>query len=152
MSLRIVPLTFRAVCKYIATYHRHHKAPRGGKVFIGVRDEQGLCGVLVIGRPSARHYDDGETFEVVRSCTDGTPHANSCLYGAARRIGKAMGYRRGITYIHADEGGASLRGAGWRKVKTLPARKSWAESSIKLKALRDSVGSGDVERELWEWN
>lgn len=151
MGLRIVPLTFRAVCAYIKAYHRHHAPPRGGKVFIGVRDEQGLCGVLVIGRPVARAYDDGETFEVIRSCTDGTPHANSCLYGAARRIGKAMGYRRGITYIHASEGGTSLRAAGWRKVKDLPPRKSWAESSVKLRHLRHPVGTGGEARELWEW-
>lgn len=147
--LTIVPLTFRAVCKYIKAYHRHHKPPRGGKIFLGVRDEQALCGVAVIGRPNARAYDDGLTFEVTRTCTDGTANANSCLYGAARRVALAMGYRRGCSYIHKSEGGKSLQAAGWWKAKSLPARGSWAESSQKLKHLRDPIGSGGVDRELW---
>lgn len=67
-----------------------------------------------------------------------------------RRIGFAMGYRRGITYLQAGESGASLRAAGWVKVKDLPPRKSWAESSVKLKAIRDVVGTGNIARELWE--
>lgn len=148
-TLRIVPMTFRSVCKYIAAYHRHHKPPRGGKVFLGVRSPEGLCGVAVIGRPKARGYDNNEIFEVTRTCTDGTPNANSCLYGAARRVGLAMGYLRGISYIHKSEGGKSLQAAGWWKMKELPARPGWAASSKKLKHLRDPIGSGGVDRELW---
>lgn len=150
--LLIKPLSFKQVCAYIREFHRHHKPPRGGKVFLGALDgnDQRLCGVLVIGRPSARAFDDGWCFEVTRTCTDGTPNANSCLYGAARRVGFAMGYRRGITYIEKGEGGRSLHAAGWRKVKDLPARKSWAESSVKLRDIRDPVGTGHVDRELWE--
>jgi hypothetical protein len=149
--LRIVPLSFRSLCAYVTTHHRHHKAPRGGKVFIGVVDAAGtLQGVATLGRPSARAYDDGTCFEVTRSCVEGLANANSCLYGAMRRIGFAMGYRRGITYLQAGESGASLRAAGWAKVKDLPPRKSWAESSVKLKAIRDVVGTGNIARELWE--
>jgi len=66
------------------------------------------------------------------------------------RAAKAMGYRRCITYTQADETGASLRAAGWVKVKTLAARKSWAESSVALKDKRDPVGNGGVPRVLWE--
>lgn len=149
-ELKIRPLTFRQVCAYIAAHHRHHKPPRGGKVFFGVfgiRGEQ--HGVATIGRPSARAYDDGLTFEVTRSCTAGMANANSALYGAARRIAVAMGYECGITYLEKGESGASLRAAGWWKVRELPARKSWAESSVKLRDLRDPVGSGGVARELW---
>lgn len=142
-------MTYRQVCAYIAEYHRHHKPPRGGKVFFGVEDAGRLCGVAVVSRPSARAYDDGWTFEVTRTCTDGTPNANSCLYGAARKTAFAMGYLRGVSYIQKDEGGVSLKAAGWWKLKDLKARKSWAESSMKLKGLRDPIGAGGVERELW---
>jgi hypothetical protein len=38
----------------------------------------------------ARHYDDGLTLEVNRTCTDGTRNANSMLYGAVWRAAKAM--------------------------------------------------------------
>ena len=35
-------------------------------------------------------------------------------------------------------------------MKELEARKSWAESSVKLKDKRDPVGNGGVPRVLWE--
>jgi hypothetical protein len=36
------------------------------------------------------------------------------LYGAARRIAFAMGYTKIVTYTLPEEGGASLRAAGWK--------------------------------------
>jgi hypothetical protein len=94
--------------------------------------------------------DDGLTLEINRTCTDGTKNANSMLYGAAWRVGKAMGYTRCVTYTQAGESGTSLRAAGWRRVKALAARESWAEASKKLKSIRDPVGNGGVDRVLWE--
>jgi hypothetical protein len=62
-----------------------------------------------------------------------------------------MGYRRVITYTQGDETGGSIKGAGFVKVKTLPSRKSWSESSSgKYKDMRDPIGNGGVERVLWE--
>ena len=34
-----------------------------------------LVGVAVVGRPVARHLDDGLTLEITRVATDGTPNA-----------------------------------------------------------------------------
>jgi hypothetical protein len=104
------------------------------------------------GRPVARAFDDGFTLEVNRTCTDGTRNANSMLYGAAWRAGKAMGYTRCITYTQHDECGTSLRAAGWIRVKEIQPRKSWAESTkdARLVAMRDEVGNGGVARVLWE--
>lgn len=56
------------------------------------------------------------TAEVVRVATDGTRNACSMLYGAAWRACRALGYRRLVTYTLPEEGGASLRAAGWRLV------------------------------------
>jgi hypothetical protein len=109
-----------------------------------------MIGVAMAGRPVARHFDDGLTLEVNRTCTDGTKNANSMLYGACWRAAKAMGYVRMVTYTQADESGASLRAAGFTKVKELAARAGWAESSVKLKDIRDPVGNGGVARVLWE--
>lgn len=149
-KLTIVPLSFRAAGEFIAQYHRHNKPPRGGKFAIGVCDESGqLRGVATAGRPVARAYDDGLTIEVNRTATDGCPNANSALYGAAWRISSAMGYRRLITYTQADESGASMRAVGAMRVRDLPPRRSWAESSVALRALRDPVGNGGVQRTLW---
>lgn len=151
MSLTIVPITLKASKAFVALHHRHNKPPVGHKFSIGVCDDDGqLRGVAMVGRPVSRHFDDGLTAEVNRTCTDGCPNANSALYGACWRIAQAMGYRRLVTYTQANETGASLTAAGWAKVRDLPARKGWAESSVALRAMRDPIGSGGVDRCLWE--
>ena len=146
----VVPITLKRAREFVTVHHRHNGPPVGWKFGLGLQLGQTLIGVATAGRPVARHYDDGLTLEVNRTCTDGTPNANSMLYGAVWRAAKAMGYRRCITYTQADETGASLRAAGWVKLKTLEARKSWAESSVTLKDKRDPVGNGGVPRVLWE--
>ena len=150
MRLTIVPVTYRDACAYVAIHHRHHAPPRGCRFCLGVATDTRLVGVAMVGRPVSRHYDDGRTLEVNRTCTDGTPNANSALYGASWRAAKALGYLRLITYTQADETGASLRGAGWRVVGERPARESWAAESVALRHLRHPVGSGGVARTLWE--
>lgn len=149
-ALRIAPVTFRQACAFVAELHRHNKPPRGHKFSIGVFSGDNLVGVAMAGRPVARHFDDGLTLEVNRTCTDGTRNANSMLYGATWRAAKAMGYQRCITYTQNGECGSSLRAAGFVCIKTMAPRASWAESSVKLKAMRDEQGSGGVERKLWE--
>lgn len=148
--LRIVPITLKQAKDFVALHHRHNKPPIGWKFGVGIHLDGKLVGIATAGRPVARHYDDGLTLEVNRTCTDGTKNANSMLYGAVWRAAKAMGYLRCITYSQADETGARLRAAGWVKVKELPARKSWAESSVALRDMRDPVGNGGVSRVLWE--
>ena len=153
MRLRVAPITLKQAGVFVDRHHRHHGAPRGGKFAVSVVDEVGdLRGVAIVGRPIARAFDDGLTAEVLRSCTDGTPNANSMLYGAAWRASRGMGYRRIVTYTQAGESGSSLRGAGWRVVAERPARKSWRDHTGDegLRALRDPVGAGGVQRTLWE--
>ena len=150
MSLEIVPVTFREACRFIAAHHRHHKPPRGMKFCLGIAADGELVGVATVGRPVARHLDDGRTLEVNRTATDGTRNSNSMLYGAAWRAAKAMGYRRLITYTQAGESGASLRAAGYQVIAELNPRGSWSESSVKLRHLRSDEGTGGVQRTLWE--
>jgi hypothetical protein len=152
MSLTIVPITLRAAQAFVALHHRHNKPPRGWKFGIGVTRDGELVGVATAGRPVSRALDNGLTLEVNRTCTDGTKNANSALYGAVWRAGKAMGYRRCITYTQAGESGASLRAVGWRKVRELPPRAGWADSTAdqRMKAMRDPVGNGGQARVLWE--
>lgn len=153
--LELRPVTFRAACAFVASLHRHNKPPRGHKFSIAVHDTDTgqMVGVVMVGRPIARAFDNGLTAEVNRSCTDGTPNVNSMLYGGALRACKAMGYTRAITYTQANETGSSLRAVGFVKVKELCPRSSWAACSgnLKLKAMRDPVGNGGVARVLWEW-
>jgi hypothetical protein len=69
--------------------------------------------VAIAGFPIARALHDRLTLEVTRTCTDGTPNANSMLYGAVWRAARALGYTRMITYTQHPEPGTSLRAAGW---------------------------------------
>lgn len=147
MTLRVVPVTFADACAFVAMHHRHHAPPTGHKFSLGVATDDGvLRGVAMVGRPVARNYDDGLTLEVNRTATDGTKNTNSCLYGAAWRAVKALGYQRLITYTQEGETGASLRGAGWRVVAERKARRGWSRPSRP----RDHHGHEGIPRTLWE--
>ncbi|SDD28107.1 hypothetical protein SAMN02799630_02849 [Paenibacillus sp. UNCCL117] len=126
--LTLQPTTFADACEFVKQYHRHHIAPQGHKFSIAVADDDKVVGVIMVGRPVARHLDNGRTLEVVRCCTDGTANAASMLYGAAWRAAKAMGYRRIVTYTLAEEPGTSLRAAGWTELYKTPG-KSWSVPS-----------------------
>lgn len=151
-DLVIVPVTFRQAVAFVRRLHRHNAPPPGAKFCIGVAVGGELVGVAMAGRPVARAFDDGWTLEVNRTCTDGARNANSALYGAVWRAAKSMGYLRCVTYTQGDESGSSLRAAGWVKRAELASRKSWAASTgdPALKAIRDPVGTGGVERVRWE--
>jgi hypothetical protein len=76
--------------------------------------ESAVRGVCIVGRPVSRHLDNGMTLEVTRLASDGCPNACSCLYGAAWRAAKALGYTKLITYILDTESGTSLKASGWK--------------------------------------
>jgi len=115
-ALTIVPITQKEAKEYIRVHHRHHK-PSVGSVFnLAVAKGGDIVGVAMVGRPVARGADNGWTLEVNRVATDGTKNACSMLYGAAWRVAKNLGWLRLITYTLPEEGGASLRGAGWRLI------------------------------------
>lgn len=117
MRLRIVPLTLAEGNQFVRLHHRHHKPVVGCKFVIGAADEVGeVRGVALVGRPVSRMLDDGYTLEVNRVATDGAMNCCSLLYGAAWRAGRAMGYRRMVTYTLPKEGGGALRAAGWRLI------------------------------------
>ncbi|MFE1767296.1 XF1762 family protein [Streptomyces angustmyceticus] len=147
MSLHLVPIRFRDAAAFVGMWHRHHQSPAGCKFCIGVADDDGvLHGVAIVGRPVARHFDNGHTLEVTRTATDGAANVNSLLYGAAWRAAKALGYTRLITYTQAGETGASLRGAGWRVVAQRPANPGWDRPSRP----RQATGVEHIARTLWE--
>lgn len=114
VSLRITPINLDEANAFVSIHHRHHKAVPGAKFCIAASEGERVAGVAIVGRPVARHSDNGSTLEVNRCCTDGTRNACSMLYGAAWKAAKALGYLRLVTYTLPVEGGASLRGAGWR--------------------------------------
>lgn len=114
MSLRVIPITLAAANAFVAERHRHSKPVVGAKFAVGAKEGDQLVGVAIVGRPVAMRLDDGLTAEITRVCTDGTRNACSILYAACRKAARAMGYERIFTYTLPEEGGASLRAAGFR--------------------------------------
>lgn len=115
--LSITPINLDEANAFVAEHHRHHRPVVGAKFAVAVSDGAGqVRGVAIVGRPVARLLDDGWTLEVNRVCTDGARNACGMLYGAAWRASRAMGYKRLITYTLPEEGGSSLRAAGWKLV------------------------------------
>ena len=98
-SLRIVPVSFRQACKFVAHMHRHLGAPRGHKFSIAVADEAGrIRGVAMVGRTVARHFDDGWTLEVNRTCTE--PHRQFHAL-RSRQAGRAGARLPAPAHVHA---------------------------------------------------
>lgn len=147
MSLTVVPVEYSTAALMVRAWHRHHRPPPGHKYSIGLDLDGELVGAIIVGRPVARHYDDGATLEVTRSVVaPDIPNGNSMLYGAAWRAAKALGYRRLITYTQDGESGASLRGAGWKVVAERPPRKGW-DTPSRRRLPSDNDG---IARTLWE--
>lgn len=141
--LTLVPVTFAEARAFVAAHHRHHLPPIGHKFSIGAADVSsgGLVGVITVGRPVARALDDGWTLEVTRCCVlEGVKNGCSLLYGAAWRAGKALGYRRLITYTLASEGGTSLRAAGWTALYETRERPAGWDTASRRRAVKAPTG------------
>jgi hypothetical protein len=124
----LVPLTQREAFAFVAQHHRHHQAPRGCVFQLAASIDGAIRAVVVVGRPVARRLQDGWTLEVLRLCSDGARNACSFLYAAAWRAARSLGWKRLITYTLPEEGGASLRAAGWRLVGEAGGG-SWSRTS-----------------------
>ena len=126
--IELAPITLREARAFVTAHHRHHRAPQGGLFAIAcaLTESAAVVGVVIVGRPVSRHLDDATTAEITRlAAIEGHRNACSMLYGAAWRAARAIGYRRLVTYTLAEEGGASLRAAGWRVVAESPGG-SWS--------------------------
>lgn len=121
----VVPLTLPVANRYVDQLHRHHAPIPGGFGWwcIGAVVDATVRGVAIAGRPTNRNNDDGQTVEVLRVATDGTPNVPSALLGACSRAARAIGAARIITYTLDDESGSSLKGAGW--VREADGIQSW---------------------------
>lgn len=114
--LTLCPISLDEANEFVRKYHRHNAPVPGCKFCVGAASNDQVVAVAIVGRPVARMADDGLTLEVVRVCSDGTRNANSFLYGACRRAAWALGYKKLITYTLPEEGGASLKAAGYRLI------------------------------------
>ena len=122
--LTIVPTTLEEANLFVERHHRHSVPTVGHKFSVACAVGETVVGVGIVGRPVARGLQDGWTLEVLRVCTDGTPHAPSKIYATCWRAARAMGYRKLVTYTLKTEPGTTLRAAGWKIVGEVTKR-SW---------------------------
>ena len=124
MTLYAVPVGLAEAQQFVASFHRHNKAPKGYLFAVGVSDGKSLVGVATVGRPVARHLDDGETAEVTRCCVIAEAPKGACsfLYARCWQAARAIGWKRMVTYTLQSESGSSLRGAGWKVVAEVKQR------------------------------
>lgn len=139
--LFVIPLELSEANRLVSLWHRHHQPSQGHRFSIGCVTESGrLVGAAIVGRPVARlagHPRD--VLEVVRLVTDGTKNACSCLYAAAARTGKELGYLSIQTYILEEEHGVTLRAAGW-KCEGLAGGGQWKHTDGKPRRTDQPIG------------
>ncbi len=120
-ALELVPISIKAACAFVASHHRTHRKRKViARFAVAVARDGGVVAVAITGNPKAKALQDGWTAEVVRVCSiderpDGEHASCACsmLYATSWRAARALGFRRLVTYSLPEEGGASLRGAGW---------------------------------------
>lgn len=127
--IKAVPVSLKQAQEYVDDYHRHHMHTVGDKYRVGAEVDGELVGIAQVGRPVARHLDDGKTLEVLRLCTRGEKDVCSFLYSRCARIAREMGYTKIITYILDTENGASLRASGWHLEKADAGGSPWDHPS-----------------------
>lgn len=88
--METVALSVKEAEEFLAKHERHYKAPVEAICAIGVRDEEGLHGAVILGRNA-----DGDA-ELCHVYVDGASQGYSLAYGAAWRALKALGYKRAI--------------------------------------------------------
>lgn len=140
----IRPISLKEANRFIVENHRHHDKVQGHKFSEGLYVDGELVGVACVGRPVARHLDDGLTVEVTRLCTNGYRNACSALYGRCARIAKEMGYNRIITYILEEESGVSLKASGW-KYDGVAGGGDWTRKARKRETIENTL-FGEVKK------
>ena len=107
---------------FVNRYHRHLKSVVGHKFSIAFMNGNETLGVVIIGRPVNRNFD-ASVCEFTRVCVKGYyKNLLSMMLAAARKEAKKRGFRKAITYIRADENGASLKADNWTAVGIVKGR------------------------------
>lgn len=138
--LVIIPIKFSEAKKFISRHHSHNDPPQGWKFGCSVANTaiNQIVGVTTVGRPVARHYDDGKTLEITRNCVRNdlpkkyTKNASSKLYGAAWRATKNLGYEKLITYtIKEKEQAIPLKATGYEILEEKCGGGDWSSKTRK---------------------
>ena len=111
--LEVREVRLRDASAFVNMYHRHLAAPIGHLFSLAALVDGVVVGAAIVGRPVARHLDDGRTVEITRLASNGMRNVPSKLLGAVRREAAKRGFQLVVTYTLAAEPGTSLRAAGY---------------------------------------
>jgi len=140
-GLRITPVTLRQARAFIASCSADLRLAQGHRFSIGVattgRDSR-LVGVVMVGRPADRRFDDGHTAEAALACRRSPRCVCPMLLAAAWRTARAMGYRRLVTHIRADRPGG--------RVQITEPRATGRRRHRRLRGVRGAA----ITRRLWQ--
>lgn len=127
VELKATPIGIEEANEFVQRYHRHNKPVLIARFAVGVKFNDELVGVAIVGNPVARELNKEGVAEVRRVCTNEKAPKGTCsfLYTRCWRVWSVMGGRKLVTYTLQDEGGASLRGAGWAQEALLDGRDGW---------------------------
>lgn len=122
MKYSIYPTSFNTAADFVRLHHRHLKKIQGHKFSLAAVHNNKTIGVIICGRPVNRNYNSSY-IEFTRVCTlVGYRNLCSQLLASARKKAKSKGYSTAITYIRADEHGASLKSDNWKFVSKVKGR------------------------------
>ena len=128
-KLEVRPISFRDAARFVAKHHTHCGPPLMHRFSLGVWNGRWcLMGVVMVGNPVARALMGRNLVEALRVCVrrDTEPMLRdgccSKLYAAAAQAAERAGYRKIISYLRADEHGASIKAAGWVRESEVPGR------------------------------
>lgn len=156
-NLQVVPCTLREARAFVAKHHRHSGPPRGHRASVSLERDGERLGVAILGRPVARALQSPRTAEILRVCVieesmleNGHAFPGcSMLYGACRKLWRAWGGNRLVTYALESESGASLRAAGFvRVVRVDPEPGGWGREDRP----RENAAIYATPKWRWEWN
>jgi hypothetical protein len=111
-----VPITIREARPLLRLWHRRRKTCHAARFALALAGDGTIRGVAFCGNPvatKAKRIQNGGALEVLRLAVDGSPNACTRLQAVIDRTARAMGYTSLVTFTDIDEGGASLRAAGW---------------------------------------
>jgi hypothetical protein len=139
-------ITQADAARFIAKHHRHHTPPVGAITCLGLWEGETLVGVGVLGRPVSRMLQAQGVCEITRLCVaPDVLHAASALAARVRLVAQALGFARCVTYTLAEEGGASLRAAGFQADMELAGGGEWSVPS----RLREKANYPTARKVRW---
>lgn len=132
--IEIVPISQKAAHDWVNATHRHLSAPQGELFRVALEIDGQLQAVGIAGRP-CRMLQDGRTVDITRvaSIAPVEVNASSRIYSSLIKAGRALGYRRFITYTLLEEPGTSLRAANFHE-DGITNGGEWSRPSRKRKA------------------